>query len=826
MIGWAFDADRDGAPVDVEVRSGELVLGRGLADEYRESLAHAGFGSGAHGFRIALDVPFTVGTVAELALHDAGDGRALAADPCTVVCHDPAVLDAAELDRWSVRARPPRLATGRRAVARRGLKRTARRLAKPLRRLAGGVRRARIEQPAPRTLAPGTIARLERLESVSVDAMSNIAAWPALRLPPAEAPCVSVIVPVHDQFHLTYQCLVSLILAAGRTSFEVVLVDDRSNDATRAIESRVANLRVVRNGANLGFLGSCLRGAEAARGGYLLFLNNDTEVEPGWLDEMRNVFERFDDVGAVGAKLVYPDGRLQDAGGIVWASGTPWNVGHGRDPDDPAFDYVRDVDYLTGAALMVARTAWDEVGGFSEGYAPAYYEDTDLAFKLREHGYRTLYCPQATVVHHEGGSHGTSLESGVKRHQVLNAERFRETWRERFASNGAEGVDLAREKDRRRGLRVLVVDHECPRLGRDAGSYAAVEEMKLLIGLDCKLTFLPRNLNDAGVHTDALQRLGIECVHRPWYSSVERFLERRGHEFDVVYVTRYSVAESVIDTVRRTSRAKIVLCNADLHFLRELRGALARGETDRDGPRRTRERELAVMSRVDAVLSYNEVEHAVIASHLMRDDHVFTCPWVLDAELSPTPFAERRHIAFMGGFGHPPNREAMDWFVAEVMPPLRAARPDLELHVWGSRMPDDVRWGEVDGVVVRGFAPSLDEVFDGCRVFVAPLRSGAGIKGKVLDSVARGVPTVLSPVAAEGTGLVDGVSTLLATTPAGWVERIVALVEDEALWARLSAESRALCERRYSRAYGLARMREVFDALGLDTRTDSRSETR
>jgi len=810
-LGWAFDAAGDGAPVRIQVRANDLVIGEGVADRHVEALERAGIGDGRHGFRIPLEVPFTIGTTVDLVLFDAGSGLPLVADPLSLVCHDPAILERDELDGRSVRARLPerRRGGGRRRRARK----VARKLIGPVGRL---VRRRAVPPPA-RAPHPGTLARLARLDGMSIDALSRIELWPPLRLPLWDAPAVSVIIPVHEQFHLTYQCLVSLILGAGRTSFEVVLVDDCSAGATRAIESRVENLRVVRNERNLGFLQSCTRAAEVARGEYLLFLNNDTEVEAGWLDELRDVFDRFDHVGAVGAKLVYPDGRLQDAGGIVWESGVPWNVGHGRDPSDPEFNYVREVDYLTGAALMVRRDAWDEVGGFSEAYSPAYYEDTDLAFKLRSRGYRTLYCPQATVVHYEGRSHGTSLDEGVKRYQRINAERFRRTWRESFEGLGAEGVDLARNKDRRRGLRVLVIDHEFPRLGRDAGSYAALQEMRLLLDLGCKVTFLPRNLVWAGRHVDALQRLGIECVYAPWYRSVESFLERRGREFDAVYITRYAVAESVLECVRRTGSAKVLLNSADLHFLREMRGALARGEHDLRGPRRTRERELAVMSGVDAVLSYSDVERAVIASHLMRDDHLFTCPWVLDAEPSAAPLETRRHIAFLGGFAHPPNREAIDWFIAEVMPLLRAARPSVELHVWGSALPTDTGWEAREGVVVKGYARSLEEVFDSCRVFVAPLRSGAGVKGKVLDSVARGVPTVLSPLAAEGTGLEHGVSTLIATSPSDWVARIVELLDDAELWRGLSSSALALRTRRYSREHGLERLREVFDALGLDT---------
>ena len=149
----------------------------------------------------------------------------------------------------------------------------------------------------------------------------------------------------------------------------------------------------------------------------------------------------MNDVGAVGCKLIYPDGSLQEAGGIVWGSGVPWNYGKNKNASHPSFNYTRDADYLSAAALFVQKTVWEEVGGFSEEFAPAYYEDTDLAFKIRDAGYRTLYCPTSEVVHFEGKSNGTSTASGIKKYQEINSSTFREKWFMDYKNHGIEGVD-------------------------------------------------------------------------------------------------------------------------------------------------------------------------------------------------------------------------------------------------------------------------------------------------------------------------------------------------------------------------------------------------
>jgi len=634
--------------------------------------------------------------------------------------------------------------------------------------------------------------------------------YPTLTLPTVENPEVTIVIPVHNKFELTYLCLASCILAPNNTSWEVIVVDDASSDTTCQVEDIAPGVRVVRNRENRGFVQSCNEGASVARGQYLLFLNNDTEVTAGWIDELVQVFHRYPNVGAAGSKLIYPDGKLQDAGGIVWNNGLPWNVGHGQNADDPSYNYCREVDYLTGASLMVERTAWANVGGFTESYAPAYYEDTDLAFKLRAKNYKTIYSPFSTVIHYEGQSNGTDLSSGIKKYQQINAARFEKNWSHAFEGLGVEGQDLHINKDRNRHGRILMIDHAFPCEGQDAGSYAAIQEIKLLIDLGCKVTFVPHNFTHLGKYTDELQRMGVECIYAPFYTSVNVFLDRRGDEFDAVYITRYDVAERVIPDVREYTNARIIFNNADLHFLREMRSALANGETDLSGPRNTRDRELAVMNKVDVLLSYNEIEHTIISTHTMRADNLFTCPWVLTKRESDIGFDDRSDLAFLGGYGHPPNREAVEYFVREVMPLVRESGQKIKLRLYGSNFPEELHYLESEDVIVEGYVEKLETVFDTCRVFVAPLISGAGIKGKVLDSIAYGVPTVLSPVAAESTGLIAGQSMLMANSPEEWASAITRLHSDQSLWENVRDRAFDVVERQYSKEHGLQLMSDML----------------
>jgi len=627
---------------------------------------------------------------------------------------------------------------------------------------------------------------------------------------------VSILIPVHNKFEYTYHCLASIFLQGNKCSYEIIIIDDCSTDQTKEIKNIIENVKVISNQENLGFLRSCNKAAKVAKGKYIVLLNNDTEVCFGWLDELFDVFKRFKKVGAVGAKLINADASLQEAGGIIWDNGQPWNLGRNENSFSPEWNYVRKCDYLSGAALMISAEAWRQVDGLSDEFAPCYYEDTDLAFKLREKGYSTLYCPHAEVIHFEGVSHGKDTSSGLKRFQLINAPKFASKWCGEFLNNGRmEKENIWRNKDRDIRYRCLVIDYATPEPNKNAGAYAAVEEMKLLQACGFKLTFMPENHAHFGKLTTNLQKLGIECIHAPFYISAEDFLQKRGKEYDLVYITRYDVAERHIDLVRKYTNAKLLFNNADLHFLRELRANLVQGKIDLSDALATRDRELGLMRKVDAILSYNEAEHAVITSHILVQDNIFKCPWVLNPHQPKISFEKRFGIAFLGGYKHNPNVEAVNFFVKEVMPLVRAKRKDIDFYIYGSDMPEEfTEFSVKDGIIAKGYVENLSEVYERHRIVVAPLLSGAGVKGKVLEAISWGVPTVLSPIAAEATGLSSGINTFIEESPEDWVGAILTLYDDEAKWKMLSSASMEIARNNYSFISGLKLISRPLKYLG------------
>ena len=554
-------------------------------------------------------------------------------------------------------------------------------------------------------------------------------------------------------------------------------------------------------------------------------LNNDTEVTAGWLDELLWAFEHFDNVGLAGAKLLNQDGTLQEAGGIVWNTGDPMNYGRQANPRDPRYNYARQVDYLSGACIMLPLPLWNELGGFDETFMPAYFEDTDLAFRVRDKGYKTVYTPFSQVIHFEGVSSGTSTASGIKQFQEINRPKFKKRWVGAVRNNGKVGVDLELNKDRNVEFRALVLDAETPMPDQNAGHYAAIQEIRVLQTLGFKCTFVPQNLAWMGHYTEALQRMGVECLFAPFTNSINDVIEKRGSEFNLIYITRYYVAQHYIDLIRtHAPQAKIVMCNADLHFLRELRAALlAKSSEVLARAVATRDAELATMRRVDLVLSYTDVEKAVILSHNLDSTRVAKCPWVTDVVSEVPGFETRTDIAFLGGFNHHPNAEAVVWFVDMVMPLLREALPGVKFRVYGSKVPESLQLlaAKNEDLVIEGWVPTVDAVYNTCRVFIAPMQSGAGIKGKVIGALAHGVPCVMSTIAAEGISFGDGVDACIAGKPEEWVEAISLLYQNPQVWADMSRQALVFSKDQYGFAKGVEEMREALQDAEIFTDTEN-----
>ena len=338
-----------------------------------------------------------------------------------------------------------------------------------------------------------------------------------LKFEQVENPTVSIIIPVYNQIHYTYACLLSILEHTKDVSYEVIIADDVSTDATEHLSEYAEGLVICRNSTNQGFLRNCNNAARHARGKYVMFLNNDTQVTENWLSSLVQLIESDPSIGMTGSKLVYPDGRLQEAGGIIWSDGSGWNYGRLDNPDKPEYNYVKDVDYISGAAILLSNELWNQIGGFDTRFAPAYCEDSDLAFEVRKAGYRVVYQPKSKVIHFEGISNGTDVQgTGLKRYQVANSRKLKEKWADEFAkqceNDGNPDPFRARERSMGKPI-ILVVDHYVPTYDKDAGSKTTYQYLKMFLKKGYVVKFLGDNFMNEEPYTSELEQMGIEVLY-------------------------------------------------------------------------------------------------------------------------------------------------------------------------------------------------------------------------------------------------------------------------------------------------------------------------
>lgn len=625
----------------------------------------------------------------------------------------------------------------------------------------------------------------------------NIEAYDKLTFPIFDNASVSIIIPVYNQFQYTYNCLKSILKNSEGVSYEIIIADDCSEDYTKEIEKNVLNITIIHNKENLRFLKNCNNAAKLAKGKYILFLNNDTQVQQDWLLPLVDLIERDENIGMVGSKLVYNDGRLQEAGGIIWKDALACNYGRLSCSDNPEFNYVKEVDYISGASIMIKKELWQSIGGFDERYTPAYYEDSDLAFEVRSHGYKVMYQPKSVVVHFEGISNGIDTEKGQKSYQLKNQKEFLKKWKvvlENEHSVFVNGKDIFEARDRSKDKKtILVIDHYVPQYDKDAGSRTVFLYLKLLSSLGYNVKFLGDNFHRNLPYTEKLEQLGIEVLYGSYYAqNWEKWIKSNCNSIDIVFMNRPHISEKYIDFLKKETKAKIVYYGHDLHFLREEREyEIKKDKSILASAAEWKKKELNIMKKADVVYYPSKIEIKRVLQENSKINAKVLLPYFYeDVIYYSYDIKQRKDIMFVGGFNHRPNVDGVLWFYNDVFPIVLKERPDIKVYILGSNPPKEIMNIENKNFVVRGFVSDeeLSGFYRNCRLDVVPLRYGAGIKGKVIEAMSYSMPVITTSIGVEG---IKGAEDILVVkdTAEDFAKAIISLYDDENALASMAINS-------------------------------------
>jgi glycosyltransferase involved in cell wall biosynthesis/GT2 family glycosyltransferase len=633
-----------------------------------------------------------------------------------------------------------------------------------------------------------------------------------------ETPRVVVVIPVTTSRTLSPRCLWALRRSTLSELCEVIVVTDGRSALPAGLSESTHGIRILHQDGAADWPRLANAGAETAGATYIAFLRPDTLVLPNWLEAL---LDAVDDpqVGLAGTKSVRSSRRLNSIGGTVWGDGSATDLGRGRDPLAPEYMFRLDVDFCADAAFLVREEILRAIGWFDEGYSSARESIIDLCLRIREYGYRVVVEPSSVV---QAGAAARPRRKSAHEQAATEpaldqkAASFHKKWGDhldgRIMPPSRTNLRQLIGSDRNALPRVLVCDQVIPAFDRDAGGHRMDWILRTLAPMASRITLVPELYWLYLEYADSLRHAGVEVIVlgplRP--STTRRFLKSRAGLYDLVIMSRPFVAEKWLDGVTRfMPRAVTIFDTVDLHSLRVEREVATTGSSSLGPPAAVRALETQMVQRTDITATVTEAEELAV-HELSRGSRTVVLPTVHDVpDEAPPDFARRYGLLFIGSFYHPPNADAVAWFARDVLPIIRQRVP-LELTVVGAEVPPSLPDRCGPHVHFAGWVPHVEPLFDAARVFVAPLRYGAGMKGKIGQALALGLPIVTTTIGVEGMNLVDGHHILIRDDSAAFAEAVLALHADAKLWSQLSQAGRVVTRERWSPAAMKSRLEHLL----------------
>jgi len=610
----------------------------------------------------------------------------------------------------------------------------------------------------------------------------------------AQSPTVSIIIILYNQYILTFECLISLerALLKSALSSEVIILDNNSQDATDQLLERIDGANIIRSAENLHFLQGANRASMEASGEYLVFLNNDAQLQPATIEAALSTFANSRKVGAVGGRVILTDETLQEAGGIIWSDGTCLGYGRGDAISAPEYMFSRDVDYCSAVFMVTPRELFEKHSRFDERFAPAYYEDTDYCVCLQKSGYRIVYNPDCVILHHEFGSSPNQEQAFTmqRARQPIFVEKHREFLKNRLQPR-TQNILFARCSDRSK-LRILLIDDHIPHEYLGAGFPRAKLILETIDKLGWQVTLWPT----AHVATQSWEEIRktvpstVEVMIGSGSTLAEHLKRREGY-YHAVWVSRPHNMEQWLVALSAANLGieppYLVYDSEAIYFERDiLKSKFIGPKLSRSEQRRLREKEFELIRHANCVLAVSEADRSNFQSSGSKKALVLG--HALEAHLGDVDFDDRNDILFVGPIHEEdtPNADSLRWFSSEILPIVREELgSDIRLKFVGLNQAASISKLDGKSLDLVGRVDELATVFNTAKVFVAPTRFAAGVPLKIYEAASRGVPVVATTLLANQLGWEDGKNILAADDAQTFAEHVIRLFRDRLKWEKL-----------------------------------------
>ena len=625
-----------------------------------------------------------------------------------------------------------------------------------------------------------------------------------IELPPVEKPLVSIILILYNRAELTLSCLYS-ILQNSFKSLEVIIIDNNSSDRTKELLDRIHGAKIIRNSENRHFLLASNQASEIATGKYLLFLNNDAQILGNSIDAAVKTIDSDQDIGAVGGKIILPDGTLQEAGSIIWRDGSCLGYGRGDDPELSQYMFQREVDYCSGAFLLTPRDLFRELGGFDEAYQPAYYEETDYCVRLHKAGKKIIYDPKVAILHYEFASsdkQNNAIELQQRNQNIFNTKH--QDWLQSQPNPDIANILVASQR-KGEHKSILFVDDRIPHPYLGSGYTRSHKILNIMSDLNCLVTFYATDISYSESWQDAYSdiRNNIEIIKDWGLQKLEEFLKARQNLYDIIFISRphnMSHLNSILTRHNFLENVEIIYDAEALYCLRDFAyQELQNNPVSEETKQQKIQDELALASNSNLIISVSSLEQQKFIEYGYQKVEVLGHS--LPSFPTPKQFSERKDILFVGAIYdlQSPNADSVIWLSQEILPLIKQELGEtVRLLIVGNNsvpeLKEKIAMVDEYSIKIEGRVDNLRDFYNSSRLFVAPTRFAAGIPHKVHEAAAHGLPLVTTSLIGKQLQWQNEQDLLVADNAQGFARQCIRLYQDESLWQRLRDNALAKVE--------------------------------